>query len=299
MSAFHTNQAPNLQNLNYRAAANARSIERYKSFLGVIMVALGGCLASCSPSGDFGRPQPSVWNEVILPSAGDFSSYWRGVPTSPFAYTDDEFELRDRAWRFVMPAHERHIFERHIAEMVRTRLVPATWTLEDETSYYPRLIAGFPRSPLSLYRRLSQDIEADQVLIHAFAPAGTRVLAADRVRLRSLLYVKNLQPEEATFAAARVAENRCVIALVKSRIQSRKASYRYALERLVIETPGNEAVGAERALLGFEQRPNPLDALDVGRFDDTACIGEKDEDVPPPAVKMQSKENGTRAVISK
>jgi hypothetical protein len=301
MSAFLPNQAPNqamnLQSARSRAEAKDDTFSQHIRILGICVSFLVCFLTACAPSGDFGRPRPSVWNEVLLPAAGDFSAYWRGVPTSAFAYTDDESELRDRAWRFVMPAHERALFERQIAKMVRTRIAPVTWTLDDETSYYPRLVAGFPRSPSSSYRRLSQDVGEDQILVRAFAPVANRVLAADRVRLRSLLYVKNLEPEEAAFAAARVAENRCVIALVTSRLQNRKAAYRYALERLVIEVPGHDAVPAERALLAFEQMPNPLDELNVGRFDDAACLGEQDE--PAPSQNRQIRNVAPKAVLSK
>jgi hypothetical protein len=212
-------------------------------------------------TGDFGRPRASVWNEVILPATGSLAAQARGEPVSRYVFTDDENELRDRAWRFLMPAHERSWFERTVADLVRTRVLPIEIYPADRAAYHHALMSESFRSPTSRYRRLSEDAFADLKLIGPFAARAARVIAADRVRLRSLAHVRDLDEAQAYHALARVAENRCLIAWVRHETYGRLVSYRYALEHLVIEAPESEAVAAERALASLEIHRRTLDSL--------------------------------------
>jgi hypothetical protein len=222
---------------------------------------LAFALVGCTETGDFGRPKLSFLNDVVLPSAGSLAAQARGEPVSLYVHTDDEDELRDRAWRFVMPAHERSWFEGIIAELVRTRVLPAGLQPADRSTYYHALMGGSFRSPASRYRRLSEDAVADLRLIGPFAAVAARVITADGVRLRSLAHVRDLAEIQVHDAVARVAENRCLIAWVRHEMLARLASYRYALERLLIEAPQPEAAAAERALVKLEVHRATLDTL--------------------------------------
>src|SRR4051812_43878224 len=88
---------------------------------GVLPAALAAALSACAETGDFGRPKASVWNDVVLPVTGSISAQARGEAVSSYPFTDDEDELRRRAWRFIAPAHERSWFERILADVVATR----------------------------------------------------------------------------------------------------------------------------------------------------------------------------------
>jgi hypothetical protein len=218
-------------------------------------------LAGCTETGDFGRPKRSVWNDVVLPATGSLAARARGEPVSRYVYTDDENELRDRAWRFIMPAHERSWFERTVADLVRTRVLPVDLYPGDRTAYHDALTGESFRSPASRYRQLSEDAFADLKLIAPFAARASRVMAADRVRLGSLSYVRNVDEEQIDQAIARVAENRCLVAWVRYETYGRLVAYRYALEHLVIEAPQGDAVGAERTLASLEAQRRVLDGL--------------------------------------
>jgi hypothetical protein len=84
---------------------------------------------------------------------------------------------------------------------------------------------------------------------------------ADALRLRSLPFVRVLDDFDVRNAAMRVAENRCLIAWVRLAVGERVARYRYALEHLVIEVPGPEAVGVERTLTALDGRRALLEPL--------------------------------------
>jgi hypothetical protein len=163
-----------------------------------------------------------------------------------------------------MPAHERSWFERQLAELTRARVLPVVAEPAFRASYFRALMRDGGRSPISRYRRLSEDIFADAKLMEPFALTAARVLKADEARLRSLAYVQDLTPRQAREAAVRVAENRCLIAWVRWEIEARTANYRYALEHLFIEAPQADGVPVERALLSIEGRRAILDALPGG-----------------------------------
>ena len=218
-------------------------------------------LTGCTETGDFGRPKQSLWNDVVLPAAGTLAAHARGEPVSRYVYTDDEEELRDRAWRFLMPAHERSWFESIIADLARTRVLPVDLHPADRTAYHGALMGESFRSPASRYRRISEDAIADLKLLGSFAALAARVMAADRVRLRSLAYVRELDEDQVRHAIARVAENRCLIAWVRHATLARIGSYRYALEHVLIEAPQVEAIATERSLAKLEGHRASLDML--------------------------------------
>ena len=237
------------------AAPERRSAPRLVAALAAFAV-----LTGCAQTGDFGRPAPSAWN-ALVEGTGGVAARLRNGPVSSFALTDDETELRDRAWRFLMPAHERAAFAALLANMTRARVLPTAWHPSDPVSYHGALTDGPARSPASRYRRLSEDAVADARLLPVFAALAARVVAADAVRLRGLPFVQTIDDGQVRDAAMRVAENRCLIAWVRHEAGARSAGYRFALERLLIETPQADAIGPERAIAGLEERRVVMEGL--------------------------------------
>jgi hypothetical protein len=229
-------------------------------------------LASCVEQGDLGRPRPSVWNQTIFPMAGGYMASWRGEPVSGFAFTDEERDLRDRAFRFIMPAHELAFFERQLAELARTRVVPRSWMIEDDAVYRRALRSDDMVSPAHRFRRLSEDISADRILLGAITVTAKRVLAGDQVRRKTMAMVPDLSPADRKDALARIDENCLLIRWVGESVDIRRVQYRHALERLVIETPQGQAIEAERALITFERTPNELTRLACGEDEAPAAM---------------------------
>ena len=228
----------------------------------------GGCVET----GDFGRvKQHSTWNDIVS-TTGTVAAGAREEPVSPFPLTDDEEDLRGRAWRFLTPAFERNRFARALAELTATRVLPVEAQPGDVAAYFRSLETEERRSPVSRYRRLSEDVAADGRLLGPLADVASRVLEADRVRWRTLDYAHEVAPADVAGARARIAENRCLVAWVLVDLDRRLLSYRYALEHLVIETPQADAVPPERALSRLRDARSVLLALGVGPID-VACAG--------------------------
>ena len=210
-------------------------------------------LTGCAQEGDFGRPAAGTWNAAI-DTTGTITARLRDEPASLFAMTDDERTLRDRAWRYLMPAQARDAFLDILANLTRTRVFPPNWRDDDPDAYYEGLVGQDFRSQVSRYNRLSEDAVADGRLLPLFAATAQRVIEADSLRLRSLPFAKSLDDEAVREAAMRVAENRCLIAWVRLETGVRVTRYRYALEHLVVEVPGREALAAEHSINFLEGR---------------------------------------------
>jgi hypothetical protein len=241
-----------------------------------IVIALG----ACAETGDFGRPKAGVWNDLILPSAGDVAASRRGELVSNFPFTDAEEELRDRSWRFLMPAHERAVFDRMMSDYARTRVLPASAHPSDPRSYYQALSGEPFVSPASRYRRIGEDAEADLRLIDPFGAVAARVIAADRARLRSLAYVRDLAEDQVANASARVLENRCLIAWVRAELRERTQSYRHALEHAFVAMPQEQAIEAERTVKALDLHRRSLDALPVAAWRQGVCVTDYGEPRP-------------------
>lgn len=209
--------------------------------------------AGCAPAlGDFERPRPSAVHEDVLPFFGREAARHRDEPTSKFPYTDYERELRDRSWSLLMPQLERQYFQRWLAEARRTRILSAAQTVPERDNYAGKLLSADFRSSAARYQRLSMDIRNDRERYPRFIEVANIVAEFDRVRMRSLEKAGDLTPEERAEAIGRIEENRLLVWTVQKSMSERAGIYRYALERLVMQTPDEAAIGAERELLALE-----------------------------------------------
>jgi hypothetical protein len=171
-----------------------------------------------------------------------------------------------------MPAHERSHFERVLSDLARTRVLPARMHPSDPRTYHGALVGEPFVSPASRFRRIGEDAEADLRLIDPFGAVAARVLAADRTRMRSLAYMRDVEAGEVTDASARVIENRCLIAWVRSELRERTVSYRYALEHAFLAMPQEEALEAERAVRALDRYRGVLDELPAPSWRQGMCI---------------------------
>ncbi|MHB2167819.1 hypothetical protein [Alsobacter sp. R-9] len=214
-------------------------------------VALALLLAGCAETGDFGRPKPNLWNETTGPLVGKFAATAREEPVSWSMLTDDEQELRKRAWHFLMPNREQWGFEKQLADLAAKRVIPADLVPKDSTAYFGALKEWGDRSPRSRYQRLREDIDNDRQLLGSYIAVACRVEEMDAVRIKALDKIDEVTDWQAEQARNRVAENEALTAWVLDESVFRLAGYRYALQHLVIESPDRDAVKVERTLTAY------------------------------------------------
>jgi hypothetical protein len=117
------------------------------------------------------------------------------------------------------------------------------------------------RSPSAAYARLIDDIRNDTTRLSQFFETAGRVIDIDQKRQKSLAYVSPLNKAERANALRRVRENINVLDIVRISLANRVASYRFALEHLVIMTPQIQAVDAERLLNQLQVQISRYDML--------------------------------------
>jgi hypothetical protein len=128
------------------------------------------------------------------------------------------------------------------------------WYHCDPTAYAAVLMNAYVRSQTALYSRLDDDIRNDVVRIANFVPVARRLIDMDGKREKSLAFVPVLSGPEIANAKARISESFLVVAWMQQALIDRAASYRFALERLIVAVPSPFAVDVERSLMLLRSR---------------------------------------------
>ncbi len=230
--------------------------------------------AGCaSPMGDFGRPSASYMNDEVLPKVGAYNASRRGEPVSYAPNTNEERDLQNQSYAILMPASDRREWDRSLAEMRRTRIVPNDYPPFNARAYADNLLDTPYRSSTARYSKLMDDIRSDLARVGPFFGSAKRVVDMDTVRERSLTRLSSVTPVDYENAMARVAENRMLIGWVYRRLGERYMGYKIALELLVVSTPAPAAVDAERALKSLEERLAMIPVLTAPAGVPVAAVG--------------------------
>jgi len=206
-------------------------------------VALLGC-----SGGDFGRTRQDFLNDDMHRWVGIEATGSLGLPSSQFQLTDGERKLRDLAYPLIEPPHARPAWKSVFGDY---QPLPAPWrqrVVFDRTAYGRLLIDEPHRSHASRYAQLIDDVRDDLTRFEPFYATAINVLDLDRKRNASLAHVSALSPRERTDAIARMQENSLIVQWVQQCLEQRISSYRWALERLVIQAPDNLASDADRLI---------------------------------------------------
>jgi hypothetical protein len=207
-------------------------------------------LAGCA-NGDFQEVQPTLVVDSIHDWVGRDAIGFRAKP-SRYGLTDDERALRDLAYPLIEPPYDRQQWYSIAGEYGIFGL--GRRGAFDRAAYWNRLVGTGYRSPAARYARLTDDIRDDTTRLPQFFETASRVLDIDAKRRKSLAYVSRLAPEERQNALRRIHENAAIVALVRAKLKDRVIGYRYALERLVIQTPSPRAADVEHYLNSLQTR---------------------------------------------
>ena len=215
--------------------------------------ALGGC-----SGGDFGRARPDFLNDDMHRWIGGEVTGSVGLRASQFQLTDNERLLRDLAYPLIEPPHSRPAWRSVFGEYSP---LPSPWRQKvvfDRTAYGRMLIDEPHRSHSSRYAQLMEDVRDDITRFEPFFAAAVRVIDLDKKRNASLAHISGLTPRERDDAVARMQENSLIVQWVQQCLERRISSYRWGLERLVLQAPDGLAADADRLIGGLAaQTANP------------------------------------------
>jgi hypothetical protein len=224
---------------------------RYRIAIAIPILAASAMLSGCGVNTDFGRVRPSMYNDDVHAWMGPVTTREQGDPVWRHGLTDEERRLRDLAYPLIDPPYDRNKWYSFLGEL---GLGSRTWPYPDRNEYASRLFTQPYRSQTARYNKLMEDIRADVIRLDPFFEVAYYVTDMDTKRAKALGFVSNLTNEELNNTKFRMAENRNIILWVRGSLEERVASYRIALERMVIAAPSPLAVEAERQLTLLQQR---------------------------------------------
>ena len=242
----------------------------------MVAATMGAC---ARPTGDFGRAAPSVLHDEIMPAIGAARARADGEPVSAFNLTDQEREMHDRVWRFIIAPHARDWFYDSAVEMQRTRLASNLDTQFFADRYYDSLRSTQFQSSRVRYRKVAHDIEIDIATLPETFAAICRVIAVDRQRAIAVDHVALGAPDGAAQVAARRWENDQKIDWFVRALVYRYQSYSLALDRLLGETPHEEARIVDAQLVRLEPYVERAQAGDFC-LDGSGSLVFKDTGIP-------------------
>jgi hypothetical protein len=219
-----------------------------RSVASAILLALAGATLGACSGGDFGRTRADMRSDDMHRWLGAEVTSSVGLKSSQFQLTDEERQLRDLAFPMIEPPLSRPAWKSVFGDY---KAMPSPWRQKivfDRTMYGRTLIDEPHRSHSSRYAQLIEDVRNDITRFEPFFASAIRVIDLDRKRNASMARVSELSPRERDDAVARMQENSLIVQWVQQCLEQRISSYRWALERLVIQAPDRIAADADRLI---------------------------------------------------
>lgn len=207
---------------------------------------LGTAPTSAHEIGDFGRVKPGVLNDEIIPGTDRLMRRLGNQPVSDFNITDQEREMHDRVYRFLIARHakdwafdyEQVIF---VAGVFSSR--PDKFDL-----YYRWLTNERYASSRVRFNTIADDVGADLLTLPTTFKAICAVVEIDRQRAVAAAELDDIEPAVIRQMRLRKAENDLYVGRFVAALGYRYGSYSYALDHFLVETPHGEAIEVDERL---------------------------------------------------
>jgi hypothetical protein len=226
--------------------ANAAAARSLAAATLVLLTLLAGSPALGQQLGDFGRLEPGVVNDELIPLVDKNRRGMNGKPLDGFNLTDEEVEMRDRVWRFLVAPHAKDWAWPYSAEIRQAKA--GGLTEKQVGKYYRWLTSQRYASSRVRFNTITDHVRADIGTLPATFRSVCAVLEVDRQRAVSVAEIDYLEPEMAARQRKRDRENGAFIERFVLALGFRYDSYQYALDHFLVETPHREAVAVDTAL---------------------------------------------------
>jgi hypothetical protein len=231
------------------------------------IIVIASTLAGCArPVGDLGRAAPDPLHDQVMPLVGKARAALAKQPMSSFNLTDEEREMRDRIWRYLVSPSASDWFGDSRVELQRTGIAANKKPLRTDLYYGWLHRQTFASAPVR-YAHMQADVTADiEMMIPTFVSICA-VLNVDRQRGVAANGLNDIEETVRYDAAARQTENQSQIGWFVRALRNRYDSYNYALDHLLVETPHDEAVAANGLITELAVY---VDTAERGDFCDSA-----------------------------
>lgn len=184
-----------------------------------------------------------------MPAVGEYLARHREEPVSSFNRTDQEEEMHNRIWRFLVAPHAKDWMFDASVELQRTRIVAARdaeFTIE---RYYEWLRLTQYQSSRTRYATVGAHVQSDIDTLPTTFAAICAVIEIDRQRAVALQGLRQaIPPDMGAEVAARKAENSASISWFVRALNYRYDSYDFALDNLLVETPHEQSLAVDESL---------------------------------------------------
>jgi hypothetical protein len=196
--------------------------------------------------GDFGRMERNFLNDEVMPLLDKNRRGMNGRPLDGFNLTDEEVEMRDRVWRFLVAPHAKDWAWPYSAE-IRPAKTPGDAD-KHVGKYYRWLTGERYASSRVRYNTIAEHVGADVATLPMTFHAICAVIQVDRQRGVAIAEIAGLEPEMLARVNTRDRENATFIQRFVLALTFRYESYQYALDHFLVETPHHEALHVDTVL---------------------------------------------------
>ena len=217
------------------------------------VLALLSLTACARPIGDFGRAEDP-------PTPPAIESIHTMVST--LNWSDEEIEMRDRIWRFLVSPHGYDWLGDTVTEVTRLGFAKAQYRPRAKDGYYRWLTTTTFASSAVRYARLDDDIDANIGTLPATFLAICAVERVDHQRGIAANGLPDTDPKMRTAAEARQVENRAAIAWFMDSVDARYDAYSFALDNLLMDTPHDAALRVDAKLSAMKALVETADEED-------------------------------------
>jgi hypothetical protein len=202
--------------------------------------------AQAQQLGDFGRMEPGFVNDELLPLVDPNRKGMNGKAVDGFNLTDEEVEMRDRVWRFLVAPHAKDWAWPYSAEIRPARAGGGT---DKQVGKYYRWLTGERYASSRVrYNTMAAHVGADNGTLLGTFRSICAVIEVDRQRGVAVAEIDDLEPEMLARVDKRDRLNGAFISRFILALNFRYQSYQYALDHFLVETPHQEAVKVDTAL---------------------------------------------------
>lgn len=212
----------------------------------VALSLLGAAPVSAHELGDFGRVKPGVLNDAIIPETDRWMRRLGRQPVSNFNITDQEREMHDRVYRFLIARHAKD-WAFDTEQIVAVAGVFSKRPGRDDL-YYRWLSGQRYASSRVRYNTMADDVGADLLTLPTTFAAICAVIEIDRQRAVAAVEIGDIEPPMLAEMRTRKAENDLYVGRFVVALNYRYASYGYALDHFLVETPHGEAIAVDERL---------------------------------------------------
>jgi hypothetical protein len=237
--------------------------------------------------GDFGRVKPGIVNDELIPGADNIGRRLLNMPVSDFNITDQEREMHDRVYRFLIARHvEDWAFD--YEQVVFVASIFSARKGHDDL-YYKWLTHERYASSRVRYNTIADDVGADLLTLPSTFASICAVIEVDKQRAIAGDELPDIELAMLKQVRIRKAENDLYVARFVRAIRYRYDSYSYALDHFLVETPHPEAVRVDERL---NEMVIWVDYAEAGDFCIDDFDGWDDDNAIPGRVLMDAPSEG-------